>query len=123
MVPYTGLALVSGAGGMIGFGPIAGGFLLGAMAMKFRPPKPMLAFLVAIVAMFAVGALFRYMSGVDQALASRYITLVAYMTAFGILAAGYRPPVRPTAALLLSVLVVIGNLVILAQALPTYLAT
>ena len=123
VVPYTALGLASGAGGMIGLGPIAGAFLLGALTMRFRPPKPMLAFLIAIVAMFAVGALFRYMSGADQALTPRYITLVAYLTVFGILAAGYRPPVRPAAALVLSVLVVIGNLVILALALPEFLAT
>ena len=122
VVPYMILGIVSGAGGMIGLGPIAGAFLLGALAMRFRPPRPMLAFLIAIVLMFAVGALFRYMSGADQALTPRYITLVAYMTAFGILAAGYRPPVRPSVALVLSVLVVIGNLVILATALPEYLA-
>jgi len=123
VVPYTALGLASGAGGMIGLGPVAGAFLLGALAMKFRPPKPMLAFLIAIVAMFAVGALFRYMSGVEQALVSRYITLVAYMTVFGILAAGYSPPVRPAVALVLSLLVVIGNLVTLALALPAFLAT
>jgi len=122
IVPYTITGIVSGVGGMIGLGPLAGAFILGALAVGFRPPRPMLAFFIAIAAMFAVGAMFRYMSGTDQALTSRYITLVAYMVVFGILAAGYRPPVRPAIALGVSVLVVIGNLVILARELPTYLA-
>ena len=121
IVPYTITGVVSGVGRMIGLGPVAGAFVLGVLAVKFRPPSPMLAFFIAIVAMFAVGSVFRYMSGTDQAQASRYVTLVAYMVVFGILAAGYRPPVRASVALGISLLVVVGNLVVLAQELPTYL--
>ena len=121
LIPYTASAIGSGVGGMIGLGPLAGAFVLGALAVGFRPPLPMLAFLVGIFAMFAVAALFRSSSGPEQPLTSRYIYLVAYMTAFGIIAAAYRPPVRPSIALGLSLLAVAGNLWILARELPTYL--
>jgi hypothetical protein len=121
IIPYTITGIVSGVGGMVGLGPLAGAFILGALAVGFRPPLPMLAFFVAIAAMFAIGALFRYMSGTDQALTSRYITLVAYMVVFGILAAGYRPPARGAVALGISALVIVGNLAILVRELPTYL--
>ena len=121
IVPYTAAAIASGVGGMIGLGPLAGAFAFGALVARFRPPRPMLAFLIAIVAMFAVGALFRSFSGPDQPLTSRYIYLVAYMTAFGIIAAGYRPAIRPSVALGLSLVAVAGNLVILARELPAYL--
>jgi hypothetical protein len=122
IAPYTALAIASGVGGMIGLGTLAGAFASGALAARFRPPRPMLAFLIAIVAMFAVGALFRSFSRADQAMTSRYIYLVAYMVAFGIIAAAYRPPFRPALALGLSVVAVVGNLVMLARALPGYLA-
>jgi hypothetical protein len=122
IVPYTALAIASGVGGMIGLGSLAGAFTSGALVARFRPPRPMLAFVIATVAMFAVGALFRSFSRPDQALTTRYIYLVAYMAAFGIIAAGYRPPIRPAIALGFSLVAVVGNLVMLARALPGYLA-
>ena len=79
MIPYTLVGIASGAGGAIGLGPLAGAFVLGTLIVHFRPPPTLTAFLAAIVVMFMVGALFRSMSGADQASTSRYVILSCYM--------------------------------------------
>jgi hypothetical protein len=120
LVPYTLIGIASGAGGAVGLGPLAGAFVLGILAVRFRPPAPLTAFLVAIVAMFMVAALFRYMSGAEQASTSRYVMLAVYMAAFGLAAAGVRPTIPQARALAIGVVAAAFNLVTFAIALRRY---
>jgi hypothetical protein len=70
--------------------------------------------------MFMVAALFRYMSGAEQASTSRYVMLAVYMAAFGLAAAGVRPTIPQARALAIGVVAAAFNLATFAIALRRY---
>ena len=111
MVPYTLTGLASGTGGALGLPVIVGAFVLGVLAVRYRPPAPLVAFLIAIVAMFIVASLFRSMSGTDQAAGSRYVTLSVYLATFGLAAAGPKITIGRARALAVGVFAAACNLV------------
>ena len=111
MVPYTLTGLASGTGGALGLPVIVGAFVLGVLAVRYRPPAPLVAFLIAIVAMFIVASLFRSMSGTNQAAGSRYVTLSVYLATFGLAAAGPKITIGRARALAVGVFAAACNLV------------
>ncbi len=90
---------------------LVGAFVLGVLAVRYRPPAPLVAFLIAIVAMFIVASLFRSMSGTNQAAGSRYVTLSVYLATFGLAAAGPKITIGRVRALAVGVFAAACNLV------------
>ena len=117
IVPYTLTGLASGAGGALGLPVIIGAFVIGVLAARYRPPAPLVAFLVAIVAMFVVASLFRSMTGAEQAAGSRYVTLSVYLAVFGLAAAGPNITLARVRALAAGVFAAACNLVTFGLAL------
>lgn len=120
VVPYAATGLSSAAGGLLGLGPLAGAVAVAVASIRYRPDRPMLAFLAAIVVMFLVAALFRSYGGAEQATTSRYIYLAAYLGAFGLAASGAVPRVRPEIVVSFGLVATVLNVWALLAALPGY---
>lgn len=123
MVPYAIAAVSSGVGSVAGVGWIGGLVIVGAIIVyvvrqRIAVPVPMIAFSVALFAMFAALSMFR--GGVPSSgLTSRYVYITGFFIAIGLAAAAPRLP-QSRWWLIGSLYATVVNLGVLAHLLPTY---